>query len=1246
MPAPGTAPTLEAALRESRKEVLENLTSPTVPGTSRAWLLEAWRAQLDGEGHRHVLFRAGPGFGKTVAAAQHAFAAAADGTAVAAVFFRSGYAALEDPVTVTKRLSDQLAELVPGFGAERSRCRTEAGADTPLSVTVAGPVTVQASNVSGSVTGVHVSASSRSAAQAWHSDVGEPLQRLHAEGRLGRVLVVLDGLDETTPLVLDLLADGLTLLPPVVQVLATARPGTDLPVTDPAARSRLLVTDLDTDERLQEASGADEGLIAGWVRERLAGLADEARVAAVAERVAAVSDHNFLVAFHLSEDLLLRFGSGEELPAPDELELPTGGLAGVYDAFLVRLFESGTSEAWRQRGRPVLALLSIARDEGLTLGLLSAAARMDGIEVSDALQACAQFVRSDDGVWRIWHRSFADHLHASTAFPLRRWDWEARLGAALVDHAVATTASGVREADHRTRYAARHATTHLLEAAADPDRVVTDEASARLRTLYAAPHWLEAFVALAGPVEAASTVERSAPHAEPAACSALAEALRHDQHVLTTQERWRDGFTLGQLSLHAVRRRDAVLRDVVARWSASSDTVGLLAGWSTEQGDDTRVLARHAGGVNALVVVPTAAGPAVITAGRDGWLRVWAAADGAPLARIQVSTTAAVTALAAHDEGGAVLVAAGTGDGLVAAWRWSPAATAPVPLWSDVEPGSATISALVVVGGPGERLRLLAGDLADTVSERGLVDGVLIDRTDLRLPVRALCVVPGGATTSSPGAPSPRGPLLVATRFADTAGAAVRDLATGEGLEDLPTPAPVYAAAADLLPDGTGVVALAEAGPGVRVFSMTWEGERPQWEALEPTYLGRTRAASVGWTRAITIARFPGLPPLLVAGDDSGRIFSSELPVTGWTTWAAGHSGAVSGLVATVVDEAPLVISAGAEDGLVKAWTPESLRGSRDHVLCLATHGAATDLAPVAVGHPDGGVSFLDPSTGDVLSRTAVHDSPIWALTYADRTQVVAGGHGFLTAVEVPAAGVAGSTHRWADTAGQVTALAAGQIGEGTLVGSVTTFSEVEFRRVGGERVTALDPALNGFPLQLRLVDETHGGMLLLQLETTPQYSAMTGMPVGDRVAVYHWSGGPSGDWSPQWWLSVDTLTAWTAARAGGRSVLLFGYQDGAVTAFDLVLSDATERVTAFELWPNRSPVSAVVAGEVAGELVVAWTTADGWLFRSQGTSGDPLRVFLGVHTTALELLADGSVLVAGPGGVVALRTTDEGPPG
>ncbi|MEV6710593.1 ATP-binding protein [Lentzea sp. NPDC051208] len=147
-----------------------------------------------------------------------------------------------------------------------------------------------------------------------------------------------------------------------------------------------------------------------------------------AELVAAKAEGNYLYAKYAIG--LLR----EPGAALDAAELPAG-LGDVYREYLTRRVANDLGgRDWRARYRPVLGLLAVAREPGLTVGDLVAVLRLPESAVEDTVDDLSEFLRADPRTsrWGIFHDSFRTFLLADDALRIRSEEAHQVLGEAFL----------------------------------------------------------------------------------------------------------------------------------------------------------------------------------------------------------------------------------------------------------------------------------------------------------------------------------------------------------------------------------------------------------------------------------------------------------------------------------------------------------------------------------------------------------------------------------------------------------------------------------------------------------------------------------------------------------------------------------------------------------------------------------------------------------------------------------------------
>lgn len=374
--------------------------------TGRRWALRRIAAWRHASTSPSLLITAGPGGGKTALAGRLLQVSAGtvripgvsgeDCRIDAANFCDQRTFASVDPVRVLERLGDQLAETVPGYGAQ---LLSAAGRSTG-NITVRQRVPAMPGAVV-SVQGVVINLGDRNPRRAYDEIIRRPLQRLR-QGGGGDVVILIDALNEAEA------AAGSTGTMSLGRLLG-------MESEDPVPGLRMILTssrgtvehelgghdhfDLVADEP-QDSSDVYDYAFA-----RLAGRV--ARADQLAQRIALVDGGNFLYARYVVDDLLTGRLSADQAarePLPENL-------ANVYATFLWR--ERNRDPAgWSQRMRPLLAALTQGRGEGLTRDQLARVTELRVSVVDDTLRACARYLQGTfpQGPFRPFHASFTTFL--------------------------------------------------------------------------------------------------------------------------------------------------------------------------------------------------------------------------------------------------------------------------------------------------------------------------------------------------------------------------------------------------------------------------------------------------------------------------------------------------------------------------------------------------------------------------------------------------------------------------------------------------------------------------------------------------------------------------------------------------------------------------------------------------------------------------------------------------------------------
>jgi len=418
----------------------------------------------------------------------------AEGALAYAHFCRSGDLAAVDPLSFVKRLSERLAlDYEPFRRAITDQSHVEIHVEQKWNRAEAG------AEITG-IGSLNVTIGSLSPRVAFLNLVRAPLEALYASGLSDPLVILVDGLDEALAFdaeesetlvgLLGEATDEPEELPSNVRFILTSRP--DERVTRFIRPSQDLIADAPPD--------VDD--VRSYSRRRFedAGVLGP-RAQALAQRVALASQGNFLYARYVVDDLLLHpeQGEGEELP-----ELPRG-LEGIYRRFL-QLGPARNRERWEQRDRPVLAVLAVARSDGLTASQVAAASDLDQDRADDALADCLQFLSGPDvlGRYRIYHESFREFLLSDTTYKVYPTLAHRRLAAVLLE------ACEGRWLGCGDPYALAHTPTHLVEAIKGTERPAERrQLQERLAALLTDIGFLEAKTAVLGVDEVIRDLRRT-----------------------------------------------------------------------------------------------------------------------------------------------------------------------------------------------------------------------------------------------------------------------------------------------------------------------------------------------------------------------------------------------------------------------------------------------------------------------------------------------------------------------------------------------------------------------------------------------------------------------------------------------------------------------------------------------------------------------------------------------------------------
>lgn len=385
------------------KKVAENIEH----FTGRAWLLPKILEWWDGD-EQLFLLSGGPGTGKSMILAwidgfgpepedqtARSQLATLRGATKAAHFCQSS-SRNTTPQAFADSVANQLTRSVPKFGdalaatlAERVQIFGTAHADEAESGAIVAGNAFAEINLAG--LGDELS---------FDRAFVEPLRKLYKPGSNNKpMLILVDALDETLPYTGVLLIDLLSRLSglPAVRILAATRDDPQVLKFFRSVKPFDLIHNADRD--------VDD--VKTYAELRVSELTSVKQTTRndFVKRLAEKADGVFLYAALVLDELLKN--STSVLPNLDSYALPNG-LPGLYHDFLVRKLPSAEN-SWFTEYEPLLGLIAVAQDEGLTTQQL---ATIIGRDVRAPLRVCKQYLTGalPDGPFRVFHKSFADYL--------------------------------------------------------------------------------------------------------------------------------------------------------------------------------------------------------------------------------------------------------------------------------------------------------------------------------------------------------------------------------------------------------------------------------------------------------------------------------------------------------------------------------------------------------------------------------------------------------------------------------------------------------------------------------------------------------------------------------------------------------------------------------------------------------------------------------------------------------------------
>lgn len=484
--------------------VVHSLSLDPVPEyVGRGWLADFvrdWAASAS----TYLFLTGEPGTGKSMAVKHLWGGGPVAGTAVH--WCRYDSRGSRDPVRFAESLAEQFSGTVPGYAEALTRvARQLTGRAGDLRID--GTATAGEVRPGASLIGVRVTLSGATGDEAFERLVARPLELL---APAERPVAVVDGLDEALTYeghrtIAELVLDGTDGLP--LRFVLTSR--RDARVTG-ALRSLpdAVVVDL-----VDDAPDPAADLLA-YARHQLRGTRlDEPEREELARALTAGGKGNHLHIRHFTEELARARTTGgagghpsirdlvEELDAGVREASGPGGstslpplLEGQYRKFLRRevrpIGSAAAEERWRTAFRPVLALVTAAREDGFTVGRLAELLDRTEQDVLDAVRVLRQYLRGSDprGPWTLYHRSFAEFLLGGDDPHIDAGEGHRR----IVDHAFATWADAWGSCDdpYLLRHLPDHLKTAMDAAAGGPARVRALQD--RLYALATSPEYLAA----------------------------------------------------------------------------------------------------------------------------------------------------------------------------------------------------------------------------------------------------------------------------------------------------------------------------------------------------------------------------------------------------------------------------------------------------------------------------------------------------------------------------------------------------------------------------------------------------------------------------------------------------------------------------------------------------------------------------------------------------------------------------------
>ena len=602
--------------------------------------------------------------------------------------------------------------------------------------------------------------------------------------------------------------------------------------------------------------------------------------------------------------------------------------------------------------------------------------------------------------------------------------------------------------------------------------------------------------------------------------------------------------------------------------------------WATSQSRSAGLrltLIGHTGGVNAVAVGRAGDREVIVSGGRDGTVRVWDAATGAPVGEPLAGHTGEVNAVAVGRAGDREVIVSGSDDGTARVWDAATGAPVGMPLTGHT--GGVTAVAL---GRAGDREVIVSGSRDEKVRVWDAATGAPVGEP------RAGHT--GGVTAVAVGRAGDREVIVSGS---DDWTVRAWDIATELAGE----PRAGHTG-------GVTAVAVGRAGDREVIVS-GGRGDQTVgvWDAATGAPVGKPRTGHSRGVTAVAVGR-AGDRDVIVSGSADGTVRVWDA-ATGAAVGEprAGHTGEVTAVAVGRAGDREVIVS-GSADGVVRVWDAatgaavgEPRAGHTGEVTAVAV-GRAGDREVIVSGSADRTVRVWDAATGAPVGEPlAGHTGEVNAVAVGragDREVIVSGVRGFDD--EVIISGVRGfdDTVRVWDAAtgepvgeplaghpGSVTAVAVGRAGDRDVIvsgsedGAVRVWDAVTGAPVGKPLtghtswVTAVAVGQAG-DREVIVSGSWDGTVRVWDAATGAQVSKP---PVGRPVTGY-----------------TTAVNAVTVGRAGDREVIVSGSEDGAVRVWDA----ATGAQVSKPLTGHTSAVTTVVVGRAGDREVIVSGSEDG----------------------------------------------------